>query len=228
MGVAYWLEFRFPVGDFPFFRRKTSCVVIRRRNRTRITWKLTALLLESLNRNVSSVSSAEPPENKPMIKAHSQIDLVAGLLKGYAQRGVFRGFGAGAMRGGKATFEIAWHQNRIFNLIFDVEKGTMRFPQLLDNIPADSAMYVELKKFIKSRHAGDLPEHRRIDSQKAQVQPYNRKGVVSLVLRMNDGDCEYGARKFVHLIHEIFVTFLADGNYFEYMVENFDLDPDHM
>ena len=180
-----------------------------------------------VNRNASTVLSAGPPEKKPMIKAHSQIDVVRGLLEGYAERGVFRGFGAGAIRGGKATFEIAWHQNRVFNRIFDLEKGTMRFPQLLDNIPAKSPMYVELKEFIISRHAGDLGEHRRIDTQKAQVQPYNRKGEVSLVLRMKDGDCKYAAQKLVHLVHEIFVTFLVDGNY-EYMVENFDLDADHM
>lgn len=167
-------------------------------------------------------------EKKPMIEAQSQADAVRKLLEGYAARGVFRGFSAGAVRGGKATFKVVWHRSRVFDLVFDCEAATLRCPQVLANIPADSPMYRELKEFIKSRHADDLPEHRRTDRRKAQVQPYNRQGSVSLVLRIKDGDCEYGARKLIHLIHEIFVTFLADGNYLEYLVEVFDLDPDHM
>ena len=174
------------------------------------------------------VSSAGPPEEKPMIEAQSQMDAVRGLLAGYAERGVFRGFSAGKVRGGKATFRIVWHRNRVFDLACDFDAAALRCPQVLVNVPADSTMYQELKEFIKSRHADDLPEHRRIDRRKAQVQPYNRQGNVSLVLRIKDGDCEYGVRKFIHVVHEVFVTFLADGNYMDYMVETFDLDPDHM
>ncbi len=33
-------------------------------------------------------------------------------------------------------------------------------------------------------------------------------------------------RQLIHLVHEIFMTFLLDGRYYEYMVETFDLDPD--
>src|SRR3990172_7352551 len=163
-----------------------------------------------------------------MIEAHSQVDVVRGLLEGYAQRGIFKGSAAGPVRGGKATFKVIWHQNRAFDLVFDPESSVMRCPQLLANVPAHSTMYRELKEFIKSRHADDLPEHRRIDNGKARVQSNNRKGCVSLVLRVKNGDCEYGVRKFVHLVQEVFVSFLADGNYFDYMVETFALAPAHM
>ena len=163
-----------------------------------------------------------------MIEAHSKIEVVGKVLEDYAKRGVFRGFSTGAARGGKATFKVVWHQNREYELIFDLEQGVIRLPQVLANVPADSAMYRELKHFIRSRHADDLPEHRRIDSHKAQVKSYNRKGSVSLVLEVKNGDREYGVRKFVQLVHEIFVTFLVDGNYFDYVVTTFELDPDHM
>ena len=36
----------------------------------------------------------------------------------------------------------------------------------------------------------------------------------------------YGTRKLIHLVHEIFLEFLAEGKYFEYQIEAFDLDPD--
>ena len=157
----------------------------------------------------------------------SQIELVAATLEGYAKRGVFKGFSRGPVGHGKATFRIAWHRDRIFELVFDLKTLAMRFPAVLPNVPADSTMYRELKEFIKSRHSADLPEHRRIDGDRAQVRVTNRAGNVSLALRVIDGNCEYGTRKLIHLVHEIFLTFLVDGH-FEYMVETFDLDPDHV
>ena len=159
--------------------------------------------------------------------ATPQIELVAETLEGYAKRGVFKGFSRGPVAHGKAAFRIAWHRDRIFELVFDPKTLAMRFPAVLPNVPADSTMYRELKEFIKSRHSADLPEHRRIDGDRAQVRATNRAGNVSLAVRVIDGDCEYGTRKLIHLVHEIFLTFLVDGH-FEYMVETFDLDPDHM
>ena len=100
----------------------------------------------------------------------------------------------------------------------------MRFPLVLPNVPA--GMYRELKEFINARHAAELPDHRRIDSRKAQVAASNRGGNVKLSVRIIDGDDEYGARKLIHLVHEMFLTFLLDGRYYEYLVENFDLDQD--
>jgi hypothetical protein len=49
--------------------------------------------------------------------------------------------------------------------------------------------------------------------------------MVSLTMRLLNDD-EYGARKLIHLAQEIFLVFLQDGRYYDYMVENFDLDPD--
>ena len=89
-------------------------------------------------------------------------------------------------------------------------------------------MYQELKEFIKARQALELPDHRRIDSRKAQVAASNRGGNVALSLRVTGGDDEYGARKLIHLVHEIFLTFLLDRRYYEYLVENFNLDPDRL
>jgi hypothetical protein len=156
-----------------------------------------------------------------------QIELVAETLEGYAKRGIFKGFSRGPVGRGKATFRIAWHRDRIFELVLDLKTLAMSFPAVLPNVPADSTIYRELKEFIKSRQSADLPEHRRIDGDRAQVRAYNRAGNVSLALRVKDGDCEYATRKLIHLVHEIFLTFLVDGH-FEYMVETFDLDPDRM
>jgi hypothetical protein len=159
----------------------------------------------------------------------ARFDAVAETLEGYARRGVFRGFSqVESAQAGKTIFRLLWHRNRVYEFIFDVQKNTMHIPQLLPNIAADSEMYADLKRFIKEKHTAGLPEHRRIDSRKAQVLPHNRRKLVSLTLQMKDGDDEYAARKLIHLVHEVFLVFLMDGRYYEYMVENFDLDPDHV
>lgn len=159
--------------------------------------------------------------------AGSRVEVVAEALEHYARRGVFRGFSRGPVKNGRAAFRMVWHRDRVFDFIFDANRGTMRFPLVLPDVPADSKMYLDLKEFIKARHSDELPDHRRIDGRKAQVGSFVRSGNVSLTLTVRNGDYQYGARKLINLVHEIFLVFLADG-YYEYMVEAFDLDPDRM
>jgi len=169
------------------------------------------------------------PKTKNVTKsARAPLAVVAEALAGYAKRGVFRGFSEGPVTGGKVTFRIVWHRDRVFEFVFDAKKNELRFPEVLTGVPAGSTMYRELKRSINARLSDEAPEHRRIDSQKAQVRVSSRGGNVALALVVKNDDYEYGARKLVHLVHEIFMVFLIEGSYLEYMVEAFDLDPDRM
>jgi hypothetical protein len=154
--------------------------------------------------------------------------MVAEILQEYARRGVFRGYSRGPVRDGETHFKIVWHRDSLFELIYDPRKNSLRCPCLLPNIPAKSSMYLDLKQFINQRFSDDLPDHRRIDKRIASVGISNRRGTVSLALTVKSGDCQYVTRKLIHLIHEIFMTFLLDGRYFDYVVETFNLDPDRM
>jgi len=160
--------------------------------------------------------------------ALSHIDAVAAVLAGYAERRVFHGFSRGPTPGAKATFQIVWHRGRVFELTFDARAGTLRLPQLLTGIPADSTIYDDLKAFIRSKQTDDVPDHRRLDTRRIQIRTYNRGGNILLVLKSKDDDIQYAVRKLVNLINEIYLTFLADGKYFDYLVETFNLDPDRM
>ena len=160
--------------------------------------------------------------------AQSSIETIESALEHYANRGVFRGFGRGPQKQGKPTFKIVWHHDKLYELIFDPKKTTLRFPILLPSVPADSDMYRAFKEYVKARLSDSLPEHRRIDKNKVGVRPYNRGGNISLSLKIKDNDLEYGVRKLVHLVHEIFLDFLSSGLYYDYLVEHFDVDPDPM
>lgn len=123
---------------------------------------------------------------------------------------------------------MLWHRDRHFELIVDPARSTLRFPVVLPQIPPGSPMYAEFRQFVEARFSGDLPGHRTIDRKKATIRCGNRKGDVSLTLTVLDGDYEYATRKLVNLVHEIFLVFLYDGRYYDYLVQTFDLDPDHM
>ncbi len=148
-------------------------------------------------------------------------------LEEYAAKGVFRGFSRGAVSGGKAAFRIVWHYDQVFDLSYDHGKAALRFRTVLPALPATSPMYRDLKRFLKARCDSALPAHRRIDQARANVKLYNRAGNVALTLKMLDGDSEYGVRKLIHLVHEIYLDFLSDGRYFDWLVETFELNPDN-
>jgi hypothetical protein len=50
---------------------------------------------------------------------------------------------------------------------------------------------------------------------------------VALTLAVLDGDVEYAVKKLVSLVNEIYLDFLSSGLYFEWLVDTFELDPDH-
>ena len=164
------------------------------------------------------------------MRTKSVVDLVADILENYATRGVFRGFSRefsqGPARKGQATFKMMWHHDRYFELVLDVPKHTLRCPAVLPSVPRDSSMHREFKEFLEYNQSEERPPHRRIDPAKVGIRSGNRAGNVSLTFTVKDGDYEYGARKTIHLMDEIFKIFLQDGPYYEYLVENFGVDPD--
>jgi hypothetical protein len=152
--------------------------------------------------------------------------LVTSILEGYAEKAVFRAFSAQPKRAGKAVYKMVWHYDRQFELLLDTPKKTLQFPMVLPGVPPRSQMYRELTAFLKSRQSAEVPEHRRVNPAKTKVQLTNQRGVVALAFHVKDGDFEYATRKIINIVHEIFLGFLVDGSYFEYMVEQLGLDPD--
>jgi hypothetical protein len=161
------------------------------------------------------------PTKKP-----NPVAIVAAVLEGYAEKGVFRGFSAHPKRGGKAAYKMIWHYDREYELLLDAHAKTLQFPAVLPGVPQRSPMYRELRAFVKSRTTGEMPAHRSVDPAKARLALANVRGSVSLTLTVKDGDCDYATRKLIQIVHEIFMVFLVDGPYFEYMVEHLGLDPD--
>ena len=154
-----------------------------------------------------------------MLETPDPIDSVDVLLRTRADRGTFRSFAA-ARRRGRLECSIVWLRERPIRLIFDPRRGTLEFRDLLPNLAPNTPIYKDLRAFLRGLSGDKLPEHRRIDLQRAKVQSRNRKGSVSVLLHSLDRDWDYAVSKALKLVNEIFLGFLR-GPYYEYMVENF-------
>ena len=122
--------------------------------------------------------------------------------------------------GAKTIFRMVWHHDRPFELVFDARARTPVFPEVLPAVAPDSAMYRALRRFIESRHSEELPAHRRVDPARASLRFANRRWSVSVRISIWDQDFEYATRKLVPTVHEIFLVFLNEESYSEYMVEH--------
>ena len=150
---------------------------------------------------------------------------VSRLLRGYAERGVFRSISEGQRRGGTTTFQMVWHHGRLFRFVLDTTGDLVSFPTLLPEVPARSPMQRELKAFLRAFETNEVPLHRRIDPAKARLRITRRAGGLSVALAVKSGEFEYCTRRLVHLAQEVFLVFLPDGPYYEYRVEKLGLDP---
>lgn len=154
--------------------------------------------------------------------------LVNTILEEYAARGVFRGFSPLPSRQGQAAFCLVWHHDRTFELLVDPAAKTLRFPVVLPGVARDSAMYRDFREFLQSLQSEKLPPHRRVDPAKARLRCScsNRAGNVSVTITAVGDDLEYAVRKLIHAVHAVFLVFLVEGPYYEYMVEHLGLEPD--
>ena len=181
----------------------------------------------NLQSDLASASGAgvnSKPVPKPVPVNRSPISMVCNLMEDYARRGVFRGFSRQPARKGVAAFKMIWHRDRVFDLIVDIEKKTITIPLVLPGVPLD--IYKDFKAFVESHHEASLPDHRRIEKNKARVRCANRHGAVSVTLAVKDSDYDYGLQRLIHLIHETFVIFLLNGMYSDYVVEQLGAGPD--
>jgi len=156
-----------------------------------------------------------------------EAELIGDLLQEYAEKGFFRSFSRHGGRGRSAEFRLLWHRDQLFQWVWDGAKQALRISCVLPAVPAQSSMYRQFKAWLKARHNDALPPHRRCDRNKVAVKSYNRGGDVALTLHVLDGDVEYGVKKLVGLVNEIYLDFLSSGLYFDWLLQTFDLDPDN-
>lgn len=154
------------------------------------------------------------------------LPIVRSTLQHYGSRGAFRSFSEVASRGRKAEFQFLWFRDVKFRVTYDPTTRALTFVDLLPGVPARSPMDTQFRRFIASRSASSVPEHRRVDLKRVGVRIVNRRGAISLIFVLQPKHAEYGVKKAVHLVHEVLMDFLNDSLYVEYSIEHFNLNPE--
>lgn len=126
-------------------------------------------------------------------------------LRTNVERGVFREFEERIGAGGRFEARFRWLMPKTMRLVVDLERHQLSCPDLLDGIPAKSALRRELTTFLRDRHSAELPEHRRVDSARCNILCPVRAGRLTLALEVRGADWEYATRKLVNLIHEAYI-----------------------
>ena len=154
----------------------------------------------------------------------SALNDAARLMTDYARRGVFRGYSQLPARTGTMEFKVTWHGGLEFDIRVDAGRRTIAMPIVLPAAPAD--LYADFKEFVAARRVDNRPAHRRIDKTKAVIRCARHKGNIALSMAVKNGNFAYALQRLIHLVHETFLIFLANGKYRDYKVARLGADPD--
>lgn len=154
------------------------------------------------------------------MKSIKPLSIVHNQLESYARRGVFRSFSQTQAEGKQAAFNFTWLWNLPFQLSFDPKRKTLSFKNLLPGVPAGSELNRRLKAFIRQLGSSHQPEHRRLDPTRVSIRYSNLRGNVTISFLVLEDEYEYGVKKALNLINEMFVGFL-NVHFPEYAAEQF-------
>ncbi len=153
-----------------------------------------------------------------LTKNQSGFQEIRKVLQEYADRGIFRGFHE-KRTAGKSEFQFLWFGDKTMVLVYEDKNHLFVLKNWLPEVPSSSRMYSELKAFVRERFSLDLPEHRRIERNFADFKCSNKGGIVSFIFKVKKNQFQYGAKKLVNMIHEIY--FYLKVSHVEYVWANF-------
>lgn len=173
--------------------------------------------------NVASrLAQRQDSDNAPTLTSDVMVNEVSAVLQSYAGRGVFQELRRQPMRSDRTAFHFGWLYDQPYTLVCDATRKKLVLTDLFPGVARNSAMYQELKSFLKSRSQADITEHRRLDPSKSRVAALLRGGAVSLEVAVIDTDYRYACTKLIHLAHE---SFLYLSEYWsDYLHHYFQLD----
>jgi hypothetical protein len=155
---------------------------------------------------------AEPPEIRhPVSKT----------LREYADRGVFRGFRAGAGRGGRVEYTFRWLTQRPLTAVFDPTRQVLTFRALFPAVRSTPGLLRDIERSVAARRDRRVPVHKRFDARRARIDCAVRAGAVSLAVAVRGASHEYAVRRSLALVNDLFV--LLHETYPDYLVAHFGL-----
>jgi hypothetical protein len=144
---------------------------------------------------------------------------VTAALQAYADRGVFRGFRAIASARGRTTYEFKWLTRKPVIAVFDPNRRTLTFQNLLPSLDAVAA--ADVKSLVLGRTGRSVPGHKRLDARRARLRATVRTGSLTLAVEIRGDNSAYAVGAVLNLINEAFVT--LHERHPGYLIEHFGM-----
>ena len=114
-------------------------------------------------------------------------------------------------QGGKATFEFTWLNADPMKLLADSEEHQLKLINILEGIPEESAIYVDILRVTDEFNSGR--------NHLLKMGLSNEEGNISIICKVKY-DYTYGTEKILRLANDIFQYIFE--NYQEYTKEKFN------
>jgi hypothetical protein len=147
--------------------------------------------------------------------------IVTAALQKYADRGVFRGFSANQVRGGRYEYIFRWLAPRSFTLSYDPARRVLAFKSLFPRLAGRSAIVKELRALVDERATRRVPAHKRLDARKARASCAVRGGSFALTMTIAGRNEAYAVSQLLNLVNELFLV--LHETYPDYLVAEFGL-----
>jgi hypothetical protein len=154
----------------------------------------------------------------------ADVDLVDGILSGYAQKGVLKGYARLTHTPAVARYRIRWFYHQAIDVTLDRKRRVISLIGFLPAVDVEPALTRNLRLFLK--RFADMPEHRRVDETKAELTLRRKGNALTLSIRSLDGDLDYACRKLIHIANEVLLVFLGAPLSDNYKEEGLGVDPE--
>lgn len=146
------------------------------------------------------------------------------VIDDFVARGVFRASVRQVDAGETATWHLRWFGGHTMALA--LAPASVSADPVLPPLDARSALYRDLRAWLRAQQSEDLPAHRRLDPALWQIDVRNRGGAIRLSLRSHQPTPER-VRRLVQLVNALYLDFLNGPGRLEWVTDAFGLDPDN-
>ena len=147
--------------------------------------------------------------------------IVTAALQKYADRGVFRGFSANPVRGGRYEYTFRWLAPRALTLSYDPARRVLAFSSLFPRLAGRSAIVKDLRALVGGRSTRRVPAHKRLDARKARARCAVRGGSFALSMTIIGPNDAYAVSQLLNLVNDLFLV--LHETYPDYLVDEFGL-----
>ena len=159
-----------------------------------------------------------------MLTKKNHFELIRLGLEEYAERGIFSAYSDRAIAHGKYEIRFSWIYKDPVHLIYNPARDLLTVNKLFPDVEKKSMMDKSFRLYLKSRCVSELPEHRKIDTEKLQLRCQNKNNSLFLTIKvLPEYDYPYCVNRLVNLLSDIFHEFLRQPECESYLREHYGI-----